>query len=107
MSSVASLRYLVSLLSLSCVLQGFTQGAIFVIDVAISPGVGGWFFVMEQYSSFGEGAAGVPFGAVHMEERVQVRVLVEVGVEELGDRNTEKDGTMLQATDKHLLTMIA
>ena len=44
-----------------------------------------------QYSSFGEGAAGVSLGAVHMEERVQVRVQVEVGKEEVGDREKHEE----------------
>ena len=52
--------------------------------------MGGVYFARRQYSSFGEGAAGVSLGAVHMEERVQVRVQVEVGKEEAGDR--EKHG---------------
>ena len=43
-----------------------------------------------QYSSLGEGAASVSLGAVHMEGGVQVRVQVEVGREEVGDR--EKHG---------------
>ena len=38
----------------------------------------------------GEGAAGVSLGVVHMEEGVQVRVQVECGREEVGDR--EKHG---------------
>ena len=50
----------------------------------------GVYIVREQYSSLGEGAAGVSRGAVHMEGGVQVRVQVECGREEVGDR--EKHG---------------
>ena len=45
----------------------------------------GWYIDREQYSSLGEGAAGVSLGALHMEEGVQVRVQVEVGREEVND----------------------
>ena len=48
--------------------------------------VGGVYIARVQYSSSGEGAAGLSLGAVHMEEGVQVRVQVEVGREEVGDR---------------------
>ena len=51
--------------------------------------VGGVYTVREQYSSLGEGAAGVSLGAVHM-EGVPVRVQVGCGREEVGDR--EKHG---------------
>ena len=47
--------------------------------------MGGVYIARGQYSSFGEGAAGLSLGAVHMEEGVQVRVQVEVGREEVGD----------------------
>ena len=39
--------------------------------------VGGWYIARRQYSSLGEGAAGVSLGAVHM-EGVQVRVQAEL-----------------------------
>ena len=38
---------------------------------------GGWYIARVQYSSLGEGAAGVSLGAVHMEEGMQVRVQVD------------------------------
>ena len=47
--------------------------------------MGGWYIARVQYSSLGEGAAGVSLGAVHMEEGVQVRVQVECGREEVND----------------------
>ena len=50
--------------------------------------VGGVYIAREQYSSSGEGAAGVSLGAVHMEEGVQVRVQVECGREEVNDDQT-------------------
>ena len=52
--------------------------------------MGGWYIARGQYSSLGEGAAGVSLGAVHMEEGVQVRVQVECGREEVN--NGEKHG---------------
>ena len=49
-------------------------------------------FARGQYSSLGEGAAGVSFGAVHMEEGVPVRVQVGYGREEVNNREKqEKD----------------
>ena len=50
-----------------------------------SENVGGWYIGKGQYSSLGEGAAGVSLGSVHMEEGVQVRVQVECGSEEVHD----------------------
>ena len=47
--------------------------------------MGGWYIARGQYSSLGEGAAGVSLGAVHMDEGVQVRVQVECGREEVND----------------------
>ena len=48
--------------------------------------VGRVYIARVQYSSLGEGAASVSLGVVNMEEGVQVRVQVECGREEVGDR---------------------
>ena len=54
------------------------------------------FIKIRSLASGGEGAAGVSFGAVHM-EGVQVRVQVECGREvEDGERNTEEVRTRKQ-----------
>ena len=54
--------------------------------------MGGRYIARVQYSSLGEGAAGVSVGGVHMEEGVQVRVQVERGREEVNDgEKQEKD----------------
>ena len=52
--------------------------------------MGGVYIARVQYSSLGEGAASVSLGVVHMEEGLSVRVQVECGREEVGDR--EKHG---------------
>ena len=73
---------------------------------AITKFVGGVYIARGQYSSFGEVAAVVSLGAVHMEERVQVIVQVEVGREEVGDRETHGERQNEDTTtDNQLLTM--
>ena len=54
--------------------------------------MGGVYFDRVEYSSLGEGAAGVSVGAVHMEEGVQVRVQVECGSGEVneGEKHGER-----------------
>ena len=50
--------------------------------------MGGVSSAREQDSSIGGGAGNVCLGVVHMEEKVQVRVQVEVGREEQGEGET-------------------
>ena len=54
--------------------------------------MGGVYIAKGQYSSFGEGAAGLSVGVVHMEERVQVREQIECGREEedVGEKHGER-----------------
>ena len=68
--------------------------------------MGGVYIAKWQYSSLGEGAAGVSLGAVHM-EGVQVRVQVECGREEVndgekhGERQNEEATRNRQSTAHH------
>ena len=63
-------------------------------------------FARVQYYSFGEVAAGVSLGAVHMKDGAQVRVQVECGREEAedgekhGERQNEDTGNR-QSTAHH------
>ena len=54
----------------------------------LSQGVGGMNSSREQDSSVGGDAGYVCLGAVHMEEKVQDRVQMEVGREEQGEEET-------------------
>ena len=67
--------------------------------------MGGVYIARVQYSSLGEGAAGLSLGPVHM-EGVQVRVQVEVGREEVdeGEKHGERqieDTSNKQSTAHH------
>ena len=68
--------------------------------------MGGVYIARGQYSSLGESAAILSLGAVHMEEGVQVRVQVEGGREEVGDREKheerqDEDTSNRQSTAHH------
>ena len=77
------------LLNFSLSFRSFLVLDAFVLRFPLS--VKGWCFTRRQYSSLGEGAAGVSLGAVHM-ERVQVRVQVEQRRDEVNNREKqEKD----------------
>ena len=54
--------------------------------------MGGVNSAREQDSSIGGGTGNNCFGLVHMEEGVQVRVQVEVGREEQGEGETNREG---------------
>ena len=47
--------------------------------------MGKWYIARRQYSSLGEGEEVVSIGAVHMGDKVHVRVQVECGRDEVND----------------------
>ena len=61
-------------------------------------------FARVQDSSVGGGAGVICLGVVHMEGGVQVRVQVEVGREEVGDRETHGESQNEEATKNRLST---
>ena len=60
--------------------------------------MGGVYSARGQDSSVGGGAGVICLGVVHMEEGVQVRVQVEVGREEVGDREIHGESQNEEAT---------
>ena len=60
--------------------------------------MGGVYPARGQDSAVGGGTANNCLGVVHMEEGVQVRVQVEVGREEQGERETHRESQNEEAT---------
>ena len=69
--------------------------------------MGGWYIAREQYSSLGEGAAGVSLGAVHMDEGVRGqsagRVWKRRGKRRRETRRKTERGSNKERTSKTLI----